>query len=327
MKPVALLLLCTLVLRVGAQESATLKLTKTIALPGVKGRFDHFAFDAKGHRLFVAALGNNTLEVIDTAEGKRLKTISGLHKPTGVLYLAGQNQIAVANGDDGTLKVFDGASYELVKSLGSLDDADNLRFDAKTKQMFLGYGDGALAVIDSATMKQTGSIKFAAHPESFQVEMHGSRIFVNHPDAKQIAVIDRDKQTVTGTWPTEKFHANFPMALDEASHRLFIGCRQPARLVVFDTSTGRPVTDLALSGDTDDLFYDSKLKRLYVSCGEGFIDVIEQWNADAYKSRERIPTRTGARTCFFSPSTGELYLAVPQQGNEAAELRVFQIQP
>lgn len=327
MKPVALLLLCTLVLRVGAQESATLKLTKTIALPGVKGRFDHFAVDAKGHRLFVAALGNNTLEVIDTAEGKRLKTISGLHKPTGALYLAGQNQIAVANGDDGTLKLFDGDSYALVKTLGSLDDADNLRFDAKTKQMFLGYGDGALAVIYSATMKQTGSIKLAAHPESFQLEAQGSRIFVNLPDAKQIAVIDRDKQTVIATWPMEKFHANFPMALDEASHRLFVGCRQPARLVVFDTSTGRPVTDLALSGDTDDLFYDAKLKRLYVSCGEGFIDVIEQQSADSYQRRERISTRTGARTCFFSPSTGQLYLAVPQHGNEAAELRVFQIQP
>ena len=327
MKWFASLLLCSVALCADAQEPATLKLIKTIALPGVKGRFDHFAIDVQRHRLFVAALGNNTLEVIDTAEGKRLKTISGLHKPTGVLYLAGQNQIAVANGDNGTLTLFDGVSYELVKSLDSLDDADNLRFDAKTKQMFLGYGDGALAVIDSTTMKQTGSIKLAAHPESFQLEMRGSRIFVNLPDAKQIAVIDRDKQTVTATWPMEKFHANFPMVLDEASHRLFLGCRQPARLVVFDTTTGRPVTDLAISGDTDDLFYYAKLKRLYLSCGEGYVDVIEQRSADSYQRRERVPTRNGARTSFFSTSTGELFVAVPQHGNEAAELRVFQCQP
>jgi DNA-binding beta-propeller fold protein YncE len=208
-----------------------------------------------------------------------------------------------------------------------LDDADNLRLDAKTKQMFLGYGDGALAVIDTATLKPTGSIKLTAHPESFQLETLGKRIFVNVPDAKQVAVIDRDKQAVTGTWPMEKVHANFPMALDEVRHRLFVGCRQPPRLVVFDTSTGKPVTDLALSGDTDDLFFDAKLKRLYVSCGEGFVDVIEQRSADNYDKRERLPTRAGARTSFFSISTGELVVAVPQRGNEEAELRVFQTQP
>jgi YVTN family beta-propeller protein len=308
------------------QEPASLKLTKTIALPGVKGRFDHFAIDAKRHRLFIAALGNNTLEVIDTAEGKRIKTISGLHKPTGVLFLAEQNQIAVANGDDGTLKVCDGASYALVKTLRSLDDADNLRFDAKTKQMFLGYGDGSLAVIDSTTMKQTGSIKLAAHPESFQLEAQGSRIFVNVPDAKQVAVIDRDKQTVTATWSMEKFHANFPMALDEVGHRLFIGCRQPARLVVFDTNTGKPVTDLTISGDSDDLYYDPKLKRLYLSCGEGFIDVISQRSPEEYELHERIPTRTGARTAFFSSDQNQFYLAVPQRGDQPAELQVFAVQ-
>ena len=327
MKPFALVLLFALALRGDGQESATLKLTKTIALPGVKGRFDHFAYDVKDHRLFVAALGNNTLEVIDTAEGKRLKTISGLHKPTGVLHLAEQNQIAVANGDDGTLKVFDGATYEPVKSLGSLDDADNLRSDTTRRQVYVGYGDGALAIIDSTTMKQTGSIKLAAHPESFQLERQGIRIFVNVPDTKQIAVIDREKQTVTASWPMEGFRANFPMALDEASHRLFVGCRQPPRLVIVATATGRPISDLAISGDTDDLFYDAKLKRLYVTCGEGFVDVIEQRSADDYVRRERIPTRGGARTSFFSVSTGELYVAVPQSANSAAELRVFQTRP
>lgn len=325
--PFAPLLLCLLALRVSAQEAATLKLAKTIPLPGVKGRFDHFALDAEGHRLFVAALGNNTLEVIDTAQGKRLKSISGLHKPTGVLYLAGPNQIAVANGDDGTLRLFDGSSYELVKTFGSLDDADNLRYDARAKLVYVGCGDGALAVIDSVTMKQTGRIKLPAHPESFQLETSGSRIFVNVPDAKQISVLDRERQIVTATWSMDKFRGNFPMALDEASRRLFIGCRQPPRLVVLDTSTGRIVGDLALSGDTDDLFYDARLKRLYVSCGEGFVDVIEQRSADVYRRRERFPTRSGARTSFFSAPTGELYVAVPQNGGEAAELRAFLTMP
>lgn len=323
MKPFLLALFCSLTLGV-VGEPVTLTLTKTIPLPGVKGRFDHFAADVKGHRLFVAALGNDTLEVVDVAAGKHLQSITGLGKPTGAAYFTAANEFGVANGNDGTFKVFDGSSYNLVRTIGSLNDADNVRFDAKSGVTCVGYGSGALAILDARTMKQTASIPLAAHPESFQLETSGSRIFVNVPDAKQIAVIDREKQTVTATWPMTTFQANFPMALDEANHRLFVGCRQPARLVVFDTSAGKSITDLAISGDTDDLFYDAKRKRLYVSCGEGFIDVVEQRDADSYRLRERIPTRAGARTSFFSAELAEFYLAVPQRGKQEAEIRVFQ---
>ena len=326
MKPLALFLLYSIALCAPAQEPATLRLIKTIPLPGVKGRFDHFAIDVKGRRLFVAALGNNTLEVADAAAGKRLQSITGLHKPTGVVYLPSSDQIGVANGDDGTLRFYSGTSYSLASTLGSLDDADNLRIDQKSKLIFLGFGDGALAVIDPATMKQTRSIKLSAHPESFQLEPQGNRIFVNVPDAKQVVVLDRTQMTALARWPMTKFTANFPMALDGANRRLFIGCRQPARLVVFDTANGKSVTDLAISGDTDDLFYDAKLKRLYLSCGEGFIDVIGQRDADTYQMRERISTRVGARTSFFSGDLNEFYLAVPMQGEHQAEIRVFQPQ-
>lgn len=301
-----------------------LKLSKTIPLPGVKGRFDHFAIDVKGKRLFVAALGNDTLELLDITAGRRLKSIRGLHKPTGVLYLVDQNRHAVANGDDGTVKFFDGASYELVKTITSLDDADNIRFDPKTKLIYVGYGDGALGVIDATTMTSVGSINLAAHPESFQMESQGKRIFVNEPDAEQVAVIDREKRTVTATWRLKDFHANFPMALDEANHRLLVGCRSPARLVVLDTSTGNLVTNLAISGDTDDLFYDAARKRIYVSCGEGFVDVVDQRDANTYQRRERISTRGGARTSFFSAELNRFYLAVPARGDRAAEIQVYE---
>ncbi len=308
----------------GAKPPAALKLIQTIPLPGVTGRFDHFAVDAKGHRLFVAALGNNTLEVLDVAAGQRLQSIGALHKPTGVLYLASSNRIAVANGNDGTLKTFDGASYELLKSLSGLDDADNVRFDAKAGTIYVGYGAGALAVLDAATMNLTGTIKLPAHPESFQLEAQGPRIFVNVPDAKQIVAIDRQKQSVTATWSMKEFQANFPMALDEANHRLFIGCRQPPRLVVFDTTTRKAIADVAISGDTDDLFYDAARKRLYLSCGEGFIDVVAQRDADHYEPLERIPTASGARTSFYSPALDRFWLAVPQRGRQSAEIRTYQ---
>jgi DNA-binding beta-propeller fold protein YncE len=323
MKITASFLLVTLALGLQAQEPGALRLTQTIPLPGVKGRFDHFAIDAKGHRLFVAALGNDTLEVLDLAAGKRIQSIAGMRKPTGVLFLPELNQVFVANGDDGTLKILNGVDYRLVKNLDSLADADNLRLDPKTKLAYLGYGEGALAIVDPAALKTVADIKLAAHPESFQLERGGNRIFVNVPDAKQIAVIDRDKRTVTGTWPITEFKANFPMALDESNHRLFVGCREPAQLVVFDTAMGKTVTSVGISGDTDDLFYDARLKRIYLSCGQGFIDVIDQRDADTYRLGERIPTRPGARTSFFSADLNEFYLAVPHGGQREAEIRAF----
>jgi DNA-binding beta-propeller fold protein YncE len=307
-----------------AEDAPALKLLKTIPLPGVKGRFDHFAVDAKGKRLFVAALGNNTLEVLDIVAGKSLKSIPGLRKPTGVVYLPEANQIGVANGDDGTFKLFDGASYELVNNLGGLDDADNVRRDAKTKLICVGYANGLLAILDSAGQKKIGDVKLAAHPESFQLEADSPRIFVNVPDAKQIAAVDREKKSVAATWPMEKFQANFPMALDETGHRLFVGCRKPARLVVFDTETGKPVSDLEVSADTDDLFYDAKRQRLYMSCGEGFLDVIQRSAGERYERIAREPTRGGARTCFYSPELDRLFLAVPQHGGQDAEIRIYE---
>ena len=292
----ATVLLLALWMCSGFAQEASLKLIHTVPLNGVQGRFDHFAIDAKGQRLFVAALGNNSLEVIDLAAGKRIQSVPGMSKPTGVLYLPNLNQILVANGDDGTLKILDGAEFKVLKNVTSFDDADNLRFDSKAKLAWLGYGDGALGVVDTATVKQIANVKLARHPESFQLEQIGGRIFVNVPDAKQVAVVNCEKRAVIATWPMEKFQANFPMALDEPNHRLFIGCRKPARLVVLDTDTGKPVTDLAISGDIDDLFYDLIRTQLYLSCGEGFIDVIRQRSPDKYELRERIPTRPGART-------------------------------
>jgi hypothetical protein len=308
-----------------AAAPVSLNLVHTIPLPGVKGRFDHFSIDLKGQRLFVAALGNNTLEVIDIANTKRLHSITGLHKPTGILYLPDANQIGVANGDDGTFRIYNGSDYKPVATIKSLDDADNVRLDAKANRVHVGYGNGALAVIDPATWKTLAHIKLPAHPESFQLEANGNKIFINLPEARQVLAVERMRETVPARWPMEKFQANFPMALDESNHRLFVGCRSPACLVVIDTVAGRPVADLSISGDTDDLFYDSKSKSIFISCGEGFIDVLAQSGPDKYERTNRIPTRTGARTSFFSSDRREFYLAVPQHGSNSAELRIYSV--
>ena len=317
-----LLAICAL----GAQAEDPLKLIQTIPLPGVKGRFDHFSIDAKGHRLFVAALGNNTVEVVDLTQGKRVHSIAGMSKPQGVLYLSTAKQILVANGDDGTLKSLDASDFSITHNLPELPDADNVRLDPSLGAVWVGYGDGALAEVASSGDKLTSTIKLPGHPESFQLEKKTSRILVNSPDAKQVAVIDAQNHGLIAKWPMEKFHANFPMALDESNHRLFVGCRSPARLVIFDTETGKQVQDLEISGDTDDLFYEGKRNRVYISCGEGFIDIIRQESSGAFKSLARIKTASGARTCFYSPDLDRLYLAVPERGSQKAEIRVYQPQ-
>ncbi len=308
-----------------AGETSALKLLKTIPLPGVTGRFDHFALDIKGNRLFVAALGNNTLEAIALKAGKRVRSVPGLGKPTGVLFLPDLNRLFVACGDDGSVRVFDGDSLRLLKTISELEDADNMRFDTKAGLIYVGYGSGALAVIDAAKAETIGNFKLAGHPESFQLEKNGGRIFVNVPDTQHIAVIDRKRGTVEATWPMADFKANFPMVLDEANHRLFVGCRNPARLVVFDTETGERIADIGISGDIDDLFYDSAGRCLYASCGEGFIDIIAQKDINHYERVERIVTAPGARTAYFSPELKKFFLAVPEREAQKAGIRIFEI--
>ena len=318
-------LLCLIAIEVRPEEPASLKLIKTIPLPDVKGRLDHFALDVKRQRLFVAALGNNTVEILDLNAGKRLRSLSGCNKPQGLLYLPKGNLLFVANGGDGRLRIYDGSTFKALATIGALEDADNLRYDPRADRVYVGYGDGALGVVNPVTGVLTGSIKLLGHPESFQLEPDSNRIFVNVPGAREIAVVDRQTRTVPEAWLLPSAQANFPMAVDPGNHRLFVGCRSPARFVVLDTTTGKAVTDLPISGDTDDLFYHAQRKRIYVSCGEGFIDVIEQGGADNYKLLEKIPTAPGARTSFFSPDLEQFYLAVPRRGEKPAEIRVYDI--
>jgi DNA-binding beta-propeller fold protein YncE len=305
-----------------AQSNEPVRLEKTIPLPDVKGRIDHMSIDVKNQRLFMAALGNNTVEVIDVAHGKRIHSIPGLHEPQGVLYLPDVNRLYVANGDDGTLRLFDGSSCEAIKTVELGDDADNVRFDAATKHVYVGYGSGALAVLNEDGTK-VAEIGLDAHPESFQLEKTGSRLFVNLPKSRQVAVVNRTKGSVVATWRTGGAFSNYPMALDEEDRRLFIVCRLPARLLVLDTSTGRVVENLPVIGDSDDVFYDGARKRIYATGGGGGISVYQQENADHYKEIAKIPTVKGARTSFFSPDLSKLFVAVRAQGSETAAIRVY----
>jgi DNA-binding beta-propeller fold protein YncE len=307
-----------------AQSHEQLRLQKTILLPGVEGRIDHMSIDVKTQRLFMAALGNNSVEVIDIARSKRIHSIPGLHEPQGVLYLPEANRLYVANGDDGTLRIFDGSSYEPIKSIQLGDDADNIRFDAENKHVYVGYGSGALAVMNEDGTK-VAEIKLDAHPESFQLEKSGPRVFVNLPKSRKVAVVDRITASVIAKWGTDGAFSNYPMALDEDDHRLFIVCRLPARLLVLDTNAGKIIEKLPVIGDSDDVFYDRARKQIYATGGEGGISVYQQEDADHYREIAKIPTVKGARTSFFSRDLKQLFVAVRRQGSDPAAIRVYSV--
>jgi YVTN family beta-propeller protein len=305
-----------------ADEGSLMKHVAVIPLEGVEGRFDHFGADVENKRLYVAALGNNTLEVIDLANDQRAGTIKGLKKPTGVRVVPGFGKIVVASGEDGKVRIFD-SKLKLLGEIDGLDDADNVRLDAAGKLAYVGYGDGAIAIIDPEHIKKLGDVKLDGHPESFQLEAHGSRIFVNVPSAKQVAVIDREKRVVVATWPMRDAAENFPMALDEKNHRLFIGCRKPAKVLVLDIETGKTVASVDCCGDTDDLFYDADAKRIYLTGGAGCISVVEAAAADHYRLLGNVPTAAGGRTSLYVSELGLFYVAVPHRGAQRAELRIF----
>jgi DNA-binding beta-propeller fold protein YncE len=232
------------------------------------------------------------------------------------------DRLYVANSKDGSVRIFDGNSYAALKTLDYGDDADNLRYDSDHKRIYVGYGSGALAEI-TEDGNRVGETKLDAHPESFQLEKASPRIYVNLPKSRKIAVVDRDARTILATWPLGMMLANYPMALDQADHRLFVITRYPARLLVFDTTTGKTVQRLPAVGDCDDVFYDRVRKRIYAIGGEGAISVFEQQDPDHYKESARIITVKGARTGFFSPELDRLFLAVRRLGTQPAAIRVF----
>src|SRR5215218_2612032 len=310
-----------------ARGTAALEQVQAIALPNVSGRIDHMALDPEGSRLFVAALGNNTLEVVDLKAGTVTDEIKGLKEPQGVAYVPEDNKLLVTNGEGDSLDIYDAQSLKLLTQVVLGDDPDNVRYDATTGYAYVGYGTGnssALGIIDVRTGTKVAHITLSGHPESFQLQSEGPRMFVNVPTAGHIAVVDRDKESVAETWPLSNAAENFPMALDDGNHRLFVGTRSPAKLLVLDTETGKMITSLDSSRDADDIFYDATNKRIYVSGGEGAISVFEQTDPDTYSLLDKVDTAEGARTSLFVPDSGTLYVAVPHRGSQQPEVHAFQ---
>jgi DNA-binding beta-propeller fold protein YncE len=323
-REVTLLLgLLSAVLSMG-QDVGPLLLDKEIPLPGVEGRIDHFSVDVPGERLFIAALENGSVEILDARQGERTAEIKGLEEPQGVYYDLKTGRLYVATGGDGKLRIYDGKSLTVRETLGFGGDADNVRYDQQMGDIWVGYGNGGIGIVNS-TGQNVGSVALGTHPESFQFEQNGDRVYVNVPKQFGITVVDRKKRAVVAKWGLGGQFANYPMALDDANKRLFVGCRFPARLVVLDATSGRIVTNLPTVGDTDDVFYDPVRRLVYVIGGEGAVEVLRQHDQDHYEPVRRITTAPGARTGLFVPAFNRLFVAVPRRGLHSARVLVYEV--
>jgi len=304
--------------------AAELELVQTIVLKGKPGTLDHLALDAKRDRLLVANKANNSLDVVDLKGGTLLKQVPNQTGIQGLAFAADVDRVYAGLGTNGLCNVFEGETYKAVKTIKFADDCDNVRYNPKTQLVYVAHAEQSLGVVSAKTNAVRADIKLPASAEAFTLEAGRPRAYVAAPSPCQVVVIDTEKNAVATSYPVKAAGGAHPIALDEATHRIYLGCRKEPKVVVMDTESGKEVGEAAIPEDVDDLFLDAPRKRLYASCGEGFLAVLKMTDADKIEVVEKVPTAEGARTCLYVPTTGKLYLAVPrQEGKDGPEIRVF----
>jgi DNA-binding beta-propeller fold protein YncE len=308
-----------------SEDKPFLQLEAKILLGEVRGRIDHLAIDLKRQRLFVAELGNDSVGVVDLATRSLLRRITGLKEPQGAGYEPSTDTLYVANGGDGSVRLYEASKYKPIGRIELGSDADNVRIDAADKRVIVGHGDGGLAVLDPSTRGKVQSASLKAHPESFQIDPDNGRIFVNLPNARAVAVIDSKSGNTLAIWPMDK-GGNFAMAIDRDRSRVLVAFRNPPELAVFAMADGKSIARAETCADIDDLFVDPNRKRVYMSCGAGAVDVFEA-TGTSYRRLARIPTAAGARTSLFVPELDRLFVAVRAGPAGPAAIWVFKPMP
>jgi DNA-binding beta-propeller fold protein YncE len=299
---------------------ATLELKGRIPLPDCKGRIDHLAFDPVRNRLYVAELGNDSVAVVDVNGSRLERRLDGLDEPQGIAYFAPLQRLYVAAGGDGTVRAYDAHNLTVVGNIGLANDADNIRIDPEARRVYVGYGAGALAVLDAVSLKRVGEIPLKGHPEGFQLSPVDGHVYINVPDAREIAVVDRKAGRQVASWPATKWGANYPMAIDEDGSSVLSVFRRPAKIARYSMKDGSLSMETETCGDADDVFIDAQRKRVYVICGEGVVDVLDRVTL---RRIERFPTSPGARTGLYSPAASVLFVAARAEGGNDAAIWVL----
>jgi DNA-binding beta-propeller fold protein YncE len=323
-------------IRTGEPEVSADQLAKnltTTRMPGVQNHFDHLTPDLKNSRLFVVPEDNKSVEVYDIRSGKFVHSIKGIGVGHSVVYRADIDRIFVTDGSQGALHIFDGTTYAHLKTVKLLDDADATGYDPDTHYLFIANGGldaklnyGLLSIVDTTTGERKGDVKIDSNRlESMVVEKSGPRLFLNATEKNAIAVIDRGKKSVVAMWPATGCHVNAGVGIDEAHHRLFVACRD-GNMVVMDSDNGKVLQMLPISTGVDDLVFDPASQRIYVACGEGFVNVYHEIDADHYQSIGKIPTGPLGKTGLLVPELKKYFVAVPPHGSAAAEVLVFAVE-
>lgn len=303
-----------------------LELIQTIVLKGKAGKLDHLALDAKRERLFLANTVNGTLDIVDLKAGKLLKQVPGQTGIQGIAYAGDIDRVFVGLGGGGLCNVYGGEQYQPLKTIKFSGDSDNVRYDPVTHLTFVAHDEKALGIIDAKSYAVMPDLKLPGTAEGFQIETKRPRLYLCIPSPSQVLVIDTEKKEIVAIYPVKMASNGHPLAIDEANKRIFIGCRTEPLMVVLDSETGKEIASVAIPKDIDDLHYDAKRKRVYASCGEGFLAVIRQESPDKYELEDKIATIKQAKTSLFAPEASRLYLAVPRQQNqEGPEIRVYKI--
>jgi DNA-binding beta-propeller fold protein YncE len=329
-------LVSTLVITARGQDASPLKLVQKVPMPNVQDRLDHLGVDVPGKRLFIAALGDkqNTVEVVDLKSNQRTASIPGQSKPQGIFYSVDFKKLFVANGTDGTCKIFAGDTFKLINSFRVGDDADHVGYDPETKYLYIGTGDaksGALVVIDTRTGAHIADIKTDARPGGIKFDKSNSQIYVTLTGSSNLGVLDRKKREQVTTWAVAGVPGNVALAIDEKHHRLFAGSRTPPLLTILNTDTGKTITQVEGVEGIDDLWYDAAHQRIYASGGRGFdvgsIYVYQQTGADQYKLTGKIPTAPGAGTSLWVAEFNRFFVAAPASEKQEAQVLIFEPQP
>jgi len=302
-----------------------LRVEKEITLPNVKGRIDHIDVNIKDQLAYIAALGNNTLEIVDLKSGKVTRSIKGLAEPQGVAYIAKHHEILIANGETGECGFYNALTLKKTGSIKLTDDADDVRYDINTDKIYVGYGSGGIAIIDGASHKQIGDIKLPAHPESFQLDAGKNKLWVNLPGSGMVGVVDLKLLKLIAKWSKLFPCANFPMAYDALQHRIIVGYRLPAKLVVYDSETGKTIFSAPMVGDADDLYWDGSDKQIFISGGGGSVNIFKQTGETTYSQIANIKTPDGARTSLLIPELDLFLIAARSTGDQKATLLVYKI--
>lgn len=307
----------------GQSKTPSFSLTKSILLVGVHGKFDHMAIDDKNQKLFLAAKGNNTVEVIDIISGKMIHSIKEVIAPQGILFMPKKNLIVVCGGGDGKVKGFDATSYQLKFSISLGKEADNIRYSEVTHKIYVAFGDGAVAIIDDSSYKKVSEISFKAHPEAFSIDSVGKKLWVNLPDEGIISVIDLSTNKVKENWKTIGHIDNYPMSLIENSHKLVVASRTIPAITFLNSESGKILQSFVCDSDPDAMFYDKRTDQLFISCGGGSLYILKNVSKESIQQPTVMKTRKGARTCLWSTNTNTLYLALPEFDNKPAEIQIF----